>query len=283
MLTCWYAMGLGKLLGAALYQMACCLTMTLSTKWKSCSVQCRMLNRYEELLNALSLALAFVPVPLSQPKCVLQGYEQVIVLTGHDRYRGQVLLFNSSERRAIERESQRLAEDPKGWRIYLHTHQDWLVAKPVKSLLETWLIVTEKTNSNPKVTVILDCCHSAAELDSISELEVAGQLQERQVAVFAACAADRLASTMAFCSLLCGDVRGKASILERQCPQAMISSSYVQTVSRAQQYTAYDFPPVHTLQPAPQPQPFFPTPGLPTPMQQQQPPPVPSNNCCTIC
>ncbi|KAL0048373.1 hypothetical protein WJX82_001814 [Trebouxia sp. C0006] len=79
-----------------------------------------------------------------------QGYEQVIVLTGHDRYRGQVLLFNSSERRAIERESQRLAEDPKGWRIYLHTHQDWLVAKPVKSLLETWLIVTEKTNSNPK-------------------------------------------------------------------------------------------------------------------------------------
>jgi len=68
-------------------------------------------------------------------------------LTGHDRYRGQFLLFNSNERRAIERESQRLAEDPKGWRIYLRTHQDWLVAKPLKSLLETWLIVTEKTNS----------------------------------------------------------------------------------------------------------------------------------------
>ena len=161
---------------------------------------------------------------------------------GHDLVEGQFRVFNSDYQRQIIATAETYVQQPDVWQQAIKDNPQWVVANPLRALLLMWMDHAKQQVIKPKLTVILDCCHSGNEVAVLQQMQAEGLLDGFQIAVFAAAASDKLAWGYNLVRLMKNE-GNRAEILSSQRPCYAATSTYHSVVFEAVAYGPQDLIP----------------------------------------
>lgn len=115
-----------------------------------------------------------------------------------------------------------------------------------------WQQKAQQGPVRPKLTIILDCCHSGLELQSLRDMEADGRLQGLQIAVYAAAAGDKLSYGWGLTSLMKNESvhRARSKILKEQMPCMAATAAHSSAVFQAISFSKQDLEPLVVGPPA---------------------------------